>query len=358
MRCRLFANPFTTSLLALFLTVFAAGVALAQEHATAPEGHEAAEKFNPGQTILHHVADEHQWHLATVNGHHYAIPLPVILYTPTRGLKVYSSGSFYHNPIGEGHHARYEHDGFTLEHEDFTAADGSKVYDFSITKNAASLILSVLILVLIFTSIASAYRTRANKAPKGLQSVLEPFVLFIRDEVAKNYIGEKHYRRFLPYLLTLFFFVWTNNVLGLLPGSANVTGNIAVTMTLAVLTFLIVNFNGKKTYWTHIFAMPGVPKWMLVILTPVELVGVLMRPISLMIRLFANITAGHIILLSLLSLIFIFRSAALSVVVGPFSVFMYVIELVVALLQAYIFTVLTASYIGAAVEEHHHDEHH
>ncbi len=358
MRCRFLANLFTTSLLAFFLTVLAVGPVRAQEHSGAHEAPETAEKFNPGETILHHIADEHQWHLATVNGGHFSIPLPVILYSPTRGLKVFSSSHFYHNPVGEGHHARYVHDGFVLEREHVTAEDGSKVYDFSITKNVASLLLSATILILVFFTVAKGYRNRRGKAPKGLQSVLEPFVLFIRDEVAKNYIGEKHYRRFLPYLLTLFFFIWTNNMLGLLPGSANVTGNIAVTMTLAVLTFLIVNFNGKKTYWTHIFAMPGVPKWMLVILTPVELVGVMMRPISLMIRLFANITAGHIILLSLLSLIFIFRSAALSVVVGPFSVFMYVIELVVAVLQAYIFTVLTASYIGAAVEEHHHDDHH
>lgn len=355
---RFLTNTFTVSLLTFFLALFAVRPALAQEAHDSHQGHAETEEFNPGTTILHHVADEHQWHLATVGGHHYAIPLPVILYTPTRGLKIYSSSAFYHNPTGTGHEASYEHDGFTLQHEHFTAADGSKVYDFSITKNAMSLIVSVVLLILIFSSVANAYKARAGHAPKGLQSALEPFVLFIRDEVAKNYIGEKHYQRFLPYLLTLFFFIWVNNLLGLLPGAANLTGNIAVTMTLAVLTFLIVNFNGKKTYWTHIFAMPGVPKWMLVILTPVELVGVMMRPLSLMIRLFANITAGHIILLALLSLIFIFRSAALSVVVGPFSVFMYVIELLVAVLQAYIFTVLTASYIGAAVEEHHHDDHH
>lgn len=315
--------------------------------AHAPAAHAETGKFNPGETILHHVADQHQWHLATVNGQHYAIPLPVILYSKTRGLNVYSSAPFYHSPTGE-------HDGYKLEHEHFTAADGSPVHDFSITKNAMSIIISTVLLLLIFFTVRAAYARRQGQAPKGLQSALEPFILFIRDDVAKTYIGEKHYRRFVPYLLTLFFFIWINNMLGLLPGSANVTGNIAVTMVLAVLTFLIVTFNGKKTYWTHIFAMPGVPKWMLPILTPVELVGMFMRPISLMVRLFANITAGHIILLSLLSLIFIFRSAWLAAVVGPFSVFMSVIELLVAVLQAYIFTVLTASYIGSAVEEEHH----
>ncbi|MFT4033833.1 MAG: F0F1 ATP synthase subunit A [Siphonobacter sp.] len=342
------------SVLSFVISIFTCQTVLAQhEH----EGHEApatehgkTEEFNPGQTILHHVSDEHQWHIATIGESHVAIPLPVILYSPSRGLKVYSSSHFYH---GNG-----EHDGFSLHHEHFTAEDGSKVYDFSITKNAASLIISFVLLILIFFTVRNSYIKRAGQAPKGLQSVLEPFIIFIRDEVAKNYIGEKHYRRFLPYLLTLFFFIWINNLLGLLPGSANVTGNIAVTMVLAVLTFIIVNFNGKKTYWSHIFAMPGVPKLMLLILTPVEIVGMMMRPFSLMVRLFANITAGHIILLSLLSLIFIFKSAALSVIVGPFTVFMTLIELLVAVLQAYIFTVLTASYIGAAVEEHHHDDHH
>ena len=336
------------------LSVFAAPAVFAQhEHAAAEEHaheHGKTEEFNPGQTILHHVSDAHEWHLGTIGESHISIPLPVILYSPTKGLKVFSSSHFYH---GNG-----THDGFTLHHEHITAEDGSKVYDFSVTKNVASLILSVVLLLLIFTSIKNSYAKRTGKAPKGLQSALEPFILFIRDEVAKNYIGEKHYKRFLPYLLTLFFFIWINNLLGLLPGAANVTGNIAVTMVLAVLTFIIVNINGKKTYWQHIFAMPGVPAWMLVILTPVEIVGMMMRPFSLMVRLFANITAGHIILLSLLSLIFIFKSASLSVVVGPFTVFMTLIELLVAILQAYIFTVLTASYIGAAVEEHHHDDHH
>ncbi|MDR6197057.1 F0F1 ATP synthase subunit A [Siphonobacter sp. SORGH_AS_0500] len=342
------------SILTLVFSVFSSPATFAQHehegHAEATHSHGEAEEFNPGQTILHHVADEHQWHLATIGESHLAIPLPVILYTPTRGVHVYSSKEFYH---GSG-----EHDGFTLHHEHFTSEDESTVYDFSITKNVASLIISVILLITIFFAVRNGYAKRQGKAPKGIQSAMEPFVIFIRDEVAKNYIGEKHYRRFLPYLLTVFFFIWINNLLGLLPGAANVTGNIAVTLTLAVLTFIIVNFNGRKTYWTHIFAMPGVPKWMLIVMTPVEIVGMMMKPFSLMVRLFANVTAGHIILLSLLSLIFIFKSAALSVIVGPFTVFMTMIELLVAVLQAYIFTVLTASYIGAAVEEHHHDDHH
>ena len=155
-------------------------------------------------------------------------------------------------------------------------------------------------------------------------------------------------------MLTLFFFIWINNLLGLLPGGANLTGNIAVTLVLAVIAFFVTNLNGKSTYWGHIFAMPGVPKWLLILLTPVEVIGLFMKPFSLMVRLFANISAGHIILLSLISLIFIFESIAISPIIVGFSIFMNLIELLVALLQAYIFTMLTSTYIGSAVEEHHH----
>jgi F-type H+-transporting ATPase subunit a len=354
MRRKFALKSFIPSLLALTLSVFTLQNSFAQE---AHEGHDHAaqtEEFNPGETIMHHISDEHQWHFATLGERHVSLPLPVILYSAKNGLDVFSSSHFYHSPNGV-------YGDYKLTHEHITWADEATegtLYDFSITKNVFSLVLSFVLLLFIFGTVAGAYRKNAGKAPKGLQSALEPFILFIRDEVARTYIGEKHYERFLPYLLTLFFFIWINNLLGLLPGGANLTGNIAVTMVLAVLTFLIVNFNGRRTYWSHIFAMPGVPKVMLLILTPVEIVGLLMRPFSLMVRLFANITAGHIILLSLLSMIFIFKTLWVSPVVAVFSVFMYLIELLVAVLQAYIFTVLTASYIGAAVEEHHHDEHH
>jgi len=303
------------------------------------------DKFNAGEMIMHHVADEHQWHFATIGHTHIAIPLPIILIN--KGLKVFSSSHFYHSVDGT-------HAGYKLAHEHITALDGSKVYDLSITKNAASLILSFVLLLSIFFTVAKSYKTRNGQSPKGLQSALEPIIVFIRDEVAKNNIGEKHYRRFVPYLLTLFFFIWINNLLGLIPGGANLTGNIAVTLTLALITFVVVNVNGKGAYWGHIFAMPGVPKWLLIIMTPVEIVGLFMKPFSLMVRLFANITAGHIILLSFLSMIFIFESVIMSFPVAIFSTFIGLIELLVAALQAYIFTVLTASYIGSAVEEHHH----
>lgn len=305
-------------------------------------------KFEPGKLILEHIGDEHEWHFATIGHSHVSISLPCIVYTKD-GLKVFSSSNFKNE-----HHEAVSYEGLKLDHHHIVAEDGSAVYDFSITKNVASLLLSAVLLLTIFLSVAKGYKEREGKAPKGLQSLLEPIIVFVRDEIAKNNIGEKHYRRFTPYLLTLFFFIWINNLLGLLPGGANLTGNIAVTLVLAVIAFFVTNLNGKSTYWGHIFAMPGVPKWLLILLTPVEVIGLFMKPFSLMVRLFANISAGHIILLSLISLIFIFESIAISPIIVGFSIFMNLIELLVALLQAYIFTMLTSTYIGSAVEEHHH----
>lgn len=328
-------------------TVAVHGVEATAEHAAGAEAHEEG-KVDLGHMIMHHIADDHKWEFA----HGVGVHLPVIAYTKD-GVKVFSSSKLedeHGNPVA--------YEGLILEHGKLHAEDGSHVLDLSITKNVASLLISAVLLLLIFISIGNAYKERGTKAPKGLQSWLEPIIIFIRDEVVKNSIGEKHYRRFLPYLLTLFFFIWINNLLGLLPGGANVTGNIAVTLVLSVLTLLITNLNGKSTYWGHIFAMPGVPKWLLVILTPVEIIGVFTKPVSLMIRLFANITAGHIIMLSFIGLIFILKIWMVTPVISVFAVFMNIIELLVAFLQAFIFTLLTASYIGSAVEEHHHDDHH
>lgn len=221
----------------------------------------------------------------------------------------------------------------------------------------------MLLMFYIFLSVAKAYKVRAGQAPKGLQGLIEPLIIFIRDDVAKAAIGEKKYMKFLPYLLTVFFFIWINNLLGLvpiIPGGANLTGSISVTMTLALITFILVLINGNKHYWHHILAMPGVPAWVLVLLTPIEILGIFLRPFVLMIRLFANITAGHIIALSFFSLIFIFGQMSsgaglgISVVSIAFTVFMTALELLVAFLQAYVFTLLSAVYIGAAVEEPHH----
>ena len=320
-----------------------------EAHVTGESHGEEAEPFNPGKMMMEHIADEHEWHFATSGHTHYSIPLPCIVWN-NGGLKVFSSNRFK----DEHHENNATYEGLKLDDGKIVAKDGSFVLDLSITKNVASLLISVILLVLVFFTVAKSYKERAGKAPKGIQSFFEPIIVFIRDEVAKTNIGEKHYRRFLPYLLTTFFFILFNNILGLLPGSANVTGNIAVTLVLAVIAFFVTNLNGRSTYWGHIFAMPGVPKWLLVLLTPVEIIGVFMKPISLMIRLFANITAGHLILLSLIALIFIFKSLGVAAIAVPFSLFMNLIEILVAFLQAYIFTVLVSTYIGAAVEEHHH----
>ncbi|WBA41468.1 F0F1 ATP synthase subunit A [Hymenobacter canadensis] len=305
------------------------------------------EAFSPGEMILHHIGDSHEWHFATIGdeaqGKHLTIPLPVIAYRAGQGLSVFSSAQLAEGKV---------YNGLKLEHEHLESEDGSKVYDFSITKNVASLMLSAVLLLLVFTAVARGYAKRGTGAPKGIQSFFEPIIVFIRDEVAKKSIGPK-YERYMPYLLTVFFFIWFNNLMGLMPGGANLTGNIAVTLTLAVLTLLITLFSSNKNYWHHIFATPGVPKALLPIMIPVELIGIVVKPFSLMVRLFANITAGHIVILSFISLIFIFGSVSVAPVTLAFGLFINMLELLVAILQAYIFTLLTAMYIGGAVEEHH-----
>jgi F-type H+-transporting ATPase subunit a len=321
------------------------------------------EKFNAGKLIIEHISDSHDWHLWG----HTSIPLPVIVYSKDKGLDVFSSSRFEHGhatyngyALKENHIVAVNDDG--TENEEATAS----IWDLSITKNTASLLISVILMLFLFISIARAYAKNPNKAPKGMQSLLEPIIIFVRDDVAKASIGRK-YERYMPFLLTVFFFIWINNLMGIIPifpGGTNLTGNIAITMCLAVFTFLITTFSANKHYWQHIFAMPGVPKWVLFLLTPIEILGVFLRPFVLMIRLFANMLAGHIIALSFFSLIFIFGEMnagvglGVSVVSLAFTIFMTVLELLVAFLQAYVFTLLSAIYFGAAVEEHHHDEHH
>lgn len=344
-----------------------------------PEGQvdpadDEAEPFNAGEMINEHVGDSHQWHLWGDHGHAAHLPLPVILWTD-KGLEVFSSSHLEDSKdVYEGSHYRYmlkhEHieivDDFGNVNEEATA----KILDFSITKNVATIMMSSLLMVLIFFSVAKSYKKREGQAPKGLQSFMEPLILFVRDDIAKGSIGEKKYAKYLPYLLTLFFFIFINNLLGLIPipfygFGANLTGNISICLTLAALTLVITLVSANGHYWRHIFAMPGVPIPILIILTPIEILGVVLRPFVLMIRLFANITAGHIIALAFYSLIFIFGQKSIgagygvSVVSIAFAVFMGFLELLVAFLQAYVFTLLTAIYIGAAVEEGHHElDHH
>jgi F-type H+-transporting ATPase subunit a len=325
--------------------------AFAEEHHEEPK----SEKFNPKDVIFEHIGDSHSMH---VFGHTH-IPLPVILYTP-KGLEVFSSAHLEahegHQPVYAGKYYNYKIDSNKVRAvNQLGEVDKEvKLLDFSITRNVASMWMAIAVLLIVFLSVSSSYKKRAGKAPKGLQSFLEPLIIFVRDDVAIPNIGVK-YVKYMPLLLTIFFFILINNLLGLVPffpGGYNLTGNIAVTLTLSFIILLVVNFSGNKYYWKHIFA-PNIPFWLYPIMVPVEMIGIISRPFALMIRLFANITAGHIIVLSLISLIFIFKSLAIAPVSVIFVVFMDTIELLVAFLQAFIFTMLSALFIGMAVEEHH-----
>lgn len=309
--------------------------------------------------IFHHVQDSHEWHIATIGHTHVTLPLPVIIYVKGQGFRFYMSSDFLdadHNPV--------EKDGFYMnDHGQLKSNDEQlSFFDFSITKNVASLLISVVLLFAVFLTVASRYKQNALKTPIGIQAAFEPIIIFVRDQIARPNIGDKKYERFMPYLLTVFFFIWFNNLLGLMPGAANLTGNISVTLTLAAFTFIITTFSGTKDYWTHIFNTPGVPWWLKVpipIMPAVEFIGMLTKPFSLMVRLFANITAGHIIILSLIALVFIFESVYIGPVSVLFGLFMNFLELLVAFIQAFVFTLLSAIYFGLAVEEHehHHEEH-
>lgn len=308
------------------------------------------EIFNPAETINHHISDAHTWEIY----HGLTVHLPIILYTEEKGLDVFMSSRFY----DEDHHL-VAYQGYEMDHEHITL-NGHHVLDLSITKNVLFLFFDALLLILIFGAVARGYKKNSGKAPKGIQSFFEPLILFIRDDIAKANIGEKKHERFLPFLLTVFFFIWFGNLLGLLPGAANMTGNISITLVLASMTLIFTLISGRKTYWLHIVdplgkSMPWAGKILLyVILWPVEIIGIFTKPFSLMVRLFANITAGHILILSILSLAFIFKSITIGVVGATFAMAMNLLELFVAILQAYVFTMLSALYFGQAVEEAHH----
>jgi F-type H+-transporting ATPase subunit a len=296
---------------------------------------------------LHHVMDDHVWHFW--DGHYGTLYLPVIVYSSEQGLDIFSSHHFYNE-----HHEVIPYRAYKLEHNHiYLAESGKAVLDLSITKNVAMLLINAAVLLFIFLSVASAYKKNQGQAPKGLQSFFEPIILFVRDEIVKPNMGH-NYEKFLPYLLTLFFFILFGNLLGLLPGAANLTGNIAVTLTLAVFTFILTNINGNKSYWGHIFWTPGVPLPLRLVILPVEIIGIFTKPISLTVRLFVAITAGHIVLLSLISLAFIFQSVTVGFISSLIVLFINLIELLVAGIQAYVFTLFTALYIGMATEEHDH----
>lgn len=313
--------------------------------------------FDPTPVIMEHIGDSHSWPFVFPLVAEKPIPLPVILYTD-KGMEVFSSAKITpEGTVYAGTNYSYKLEGTKVKIVDATGKidENATVYDFSITRNVVSMFMTITVLLIVFLSVSSTYKKRVGKAPKGLQSFLEPLILFVRDDIAIPNLGIK-YVRFMPLLLTIFFFILINNLFGMIPffpGGFNLTGNIAVTLVLSMIILFVVNLNGNKHYWKHIF-MPN-PWWLFPIMIPVEIVSIFSKPIALMIRLFANITAGHIVILSLISLIFIFGTLWISPVSIVFVVFMDMIELLVAFLQAYIFTLLSALFIGMAVEEHHHE---
>lgn len=352
------------ALLCLFLIGFSFPVS-AEEHSKAAE---TEEKVDIAKMIMDHLLDSYEWHIATVGETHISIPLPVIVYSQTSGLNVFMSSKFHH-----GHEA---YNGFQIAIEgDYKGkiveknAMGEDVrpWDFSITKNTLSLIFSCIILVVIVLSVAGWYKRNnkdgQHKAPKGFVGFMEMFIMSVVDDVIKPCIG-KNYRKFTPYLLTAFFFIFINNLMGLVPifpGGANVTGNIAITFVLAMFTLFAVNLFGTKEYWKEIFN-PHTPGWLKPLMIPIEIIGMFTKPFALMIRLFANILAGHSIVLGLMGLIFV--AATLSTVLFSsmtfvsvmMTIFMDVLELLVAYIQAYVFTMMSAVFIGLAQAEPHHAE--
>ncbi len=358
----------------VFCSAFASGAAPKSESESDNHGAVSSEA-EISEYILHHIKDAHDFHLFSYNdaeGHrkHIGFPLPVIVYS-SKGLRTFMSSEFHHDD--SGHHV-VESDGVSLVKyhekiyelnegvhavefdETHHPTNAHAVLDLSITKSVFGFLIVSLLMLFAFGRLAKQYKKQA--VPTGFGRVLEPLILYVRDEIARPNIGEKHYRRFTGFLMTVFFFIWTSNLLGLTPLGFNITGQLAVTFTLALFTYLITQFSGTKDYWKHIFWMPGVPVPMKIILAPIELLGTLTKPFSLMIRLFANISAGHIVVMSLISIAIIMKStlgaAGATLLSLALSFFLTLIELLVAFLQAYIFTMLSALFIGMAVEEHEH----
>jgi len=340
--------------------------AVAHEAAPVAEEETSEIKKQIKEVIDHHVLDGHEFSLFAdaATGEHYGFPLPIILWD--NGVHVFSSSKFHHGEAVAESNGNY----YKLHHEKIYKTDAAgtlteehghptnaKPIDLSITKGVLTIMVVALLMFLLFTGLAKSYAKNGGIS-SGFGRLFEPIVLYIRDEIAIPNIGEKHYKRYMSYLLTIFFFVWFLNIFGLTPLGINVTGNIAITFGLAVITFVITTLTANKNYWGHIFWMPGVPTPMKIILAPIELLGVFIKPFALMIRLYANIFAGHVVLMSLIGLIFIFKSWLGSSLSFLLSFAISIIEILVALLQAYIFTMLSALYFGSAVEEHHHEEAH
>ncbi len=356
----------------LFYSIFVLNLVSAQHgEATAEAGSANTELLEKDKVskenkeyIDHHLLDAHDFTLMVdKEGHHIGFPLPVIFYD--NGIH-----SFMSNKEGFTHGETTEVDGsyYKLHHEKIYKTDvagnlsfdkeghvtSEKVLDLSITKSVLIILLTSVFMLLLFTGMAKSYKR--SQVPTGAARFLEPLVIFVRDEIAIPNIGHK-YKRFIGYLLTVFFFILFLNVLGLMPFGINVTGNITMTFFLAILTYLITTFSANKDYWKHIFWMPGVPVPMKLIMLPIELLGTITKPFALMIRLFANMTAGHIVVMSLIGLIYVFKNVVAGVAFPFLTLVIYLLEVLVAFLQAYIFTMLSALFIGMAVQEHEHEHH-
>jgi len=340
--------------------------AVAHEAAQEAEGETSEIKKQIKEVIDHHVLDGHYFSISAnaATGEHYGFPLPIILWD--NGVHFFSSSKFHHGEAVAESNGNY----YVLHHEKIYKTDAAGTLteehghptnampiDLSITKGVLTIMVVAMIMFLLFTSLAKSFAKNGGISA-GAGRFFEPIILYIRDEIAIPNIGEKHYKKYMSYLLTIFFFVWFLNIFGLTPLGINVTGNIAATFGLAIITFIITTLTANKNYWGHIFWMPGVPTPMKIILAPIELLGVFIKPFALMIRLYANIFAGHVVLMSLIGLIFIFKSWLGSSLSFMLSFAISIIEILVALLQAYIFTMLSALYFGSAVEEHHHEEAH
>jgi len=351
-----------------FIAIILVGIS---QYSTAEDAHsDHATEFDPVEMIMHHIGDAHEWHVYSYTDskdeqHHISIPLPIILIN-NGALHFFFSSSFHHGESlvkkGDTYYKLYHEKIYitdakgTIHYDDNHQIINAKPWDFSITKNVTSMWLSILLILLLFISAARKYKAKPE-TPRGLQSFLEPLILFVRDDIAVAQIGKEKADRFMPYLLTLFFFIWINNLIGLIPffpGGSNLTGNISLTLVLALITFVVTNINGSKSYWGHIFWMPGVPVPIRFLLSIIEFIGLFTKPFALMIRLLANITAGHIIILSLFSLIFVMKSVAIAPVSILMALMMFMLEILVAVLQAYIFTLLSALFIGMAVQEAEH----
>jgi F-type H+-transporting ATPase subunit a len=351
----------TRNLVGIFFFLLVAGTSISAFGQEAKEKTESSGNFDASSFILEHIADSHEWHIMTLqNGKNVSLYLPVILYSKEKGFNIFLS-----KRLADGN----EYKGYKLVetgdlqgkivsvNQEGVADEKNLPLDFSITKTVVGMLSAAIIGLLLFLSLSLSYKKSGISHPRGIQSFLEPVILFVRDDIAIPNIGEHKYEKYMPYLLSAFFFILINNLMGLIPFpppfGANVTGNIAVTFVMATCTFLITQFSGNRTYWRHIFAAPGVPFWLLPIMIPVEIIGLFSKPFALMIRLFANITAGHIIVLSLICLIFIFNSLSVAPVSIFFVIFMDFLELLVAFLQAYIFTLLSSLFIGMAIPENH-----